>query len=252
MKELLFIILIFISCYGCQKDTSKQPYEVPTFEPNQSEFSNDELINATYSRYKIPENFYHENLGDTSLYYVNTISIDSLEKKKWIELSTNSAETAKAWSIKSTLINSEFAPVIANEKFYEFFRIYNPTTNDLIKFRAHKKSYFSRGRYDFLDKSDTIGVFNKPNFNGTDAKDLIDYLWYTHNYNNGSMKVLSSFFDDNSLRTLVYHYELLIVFGDRGLNDLITLLKSIYSLEKETGIIKVNVIEIKTIKGNLN
>jgi len=251
----LKFISIFLICLNilvsCQKDTQKS-YVVPKFDSNQYEFSNDELFNATYSIYKIPDNFYHENLGDTSLYYVNTVSIDSLEKKKWIELSTNSAETAKEWSIKSSPINSVLTPVIENEKYFESFRTYNPSDHQLIKFRTHKESYFTRGSYDFLNKTDTIGVFNKQNFRGANAKELIDYLWYTHNYDNNSMKVLSSFFEDSSLKTVVYHYELFIVFGDRGIYDQIKLLKSVYSLEKETGITTVNVIEIKTIIGNLN
>ena len=255
MTAHLKLIPISIICLNilvsCQKDTQKT-YEVPKFDSNQSEFSNDELFNATYSIYKIPDNFYHENFGDTSLYYVNTVSIDSLEKKKWIELSTNSAESAKEWSLKSSPINSVFAPVIENEKYFECFRTYNPSDNLLIKFRTHKKSYFTRGSHDFLNKTDTIGLFNKLNFSGANAKELIDYLWDTHNYDNGSMKVLSSFFEDSSLKTVVYHFELSIVFGDRGMYDQIKLLKSVYSLEKETGITTVNVIEIKTINGNLN
>ena len=252
--HLKFISISFIYLnllVSCQKDTHKT-YEIPSFDSNQSEFNNAELFNATYSIYKNPDNFYHENLGDTSLYYVNTVSIDSLEKGKWIELSTNSAETAKEWSLKSSPANSVFAPLIENEKYFEYFRTYNPSDNLLIKFRTHKKSYFTRGSYDFLDKNDTIGVFNKLNFSGANAKELIDYLWYTHNYDNSSMKVLSSFFEDNSIKTVVYHFGLSIVFGDRGTKDQIKLLKSVYSLEKETGITAVNVIEIKTIEGNLN
>lgn len=255
MTANLKFISISLICLNilvsCQKDTQKT-YEVPKFDSNQSEFSNDELFNAAYSIYKIPVNFYHENLGDTSLFYVNTVSIDSLEKKKWIELSTNSAETAGEWNLKSSPLNSVFDPVAENEKYLECFRTYNPSDNLLIKFRTHKSSYFTRGRYDFLKKTDTIGIFNKQNFSGASAKELIDYLWFTHNYDNFSMKVLSSFFEDGSLKTVVSHYELYIIFGDRGMYDQIKLLKSVYSLQKETGIITVNVIEIKTINGNLN
>jgi hypothetical protein len=95
-------------------------YEVPNLTSNQSEFTDRELLNATYSDYKFPTNFYNENLGDTSLYYVNTVSVDSLENGKWIELSTNLSEKARYWSIKSTYENSQFKQGVNNEKFFEF------------------------------------------------------------------------------------------------------------------------------------
>ncbi len=249
--ELFSVSLICLIILGSCQKVPQKTYDVPTFESNQSEFSDDELINATYSDYKIPDNFYHEKLGDTSLYYVNTISIDSVENNKWIELSTNSADTAREWSIESSPINSVFAPVNENEKYFEYLRISNPADNQIIKFRTHKRSYFVRSSDDFINNSDTIGTFTKLNFSGASAKELIDYLWYTHNYDNASMKILSSFFEDSSLETVVYHYGLFIVYGDIGVYDQIKLLKSVYSLDKETGIIVVNVTEIRTIKGNL-
>lgn len=249
----LFSVSLICLCMlgSCQKVPQKT-YDVPKFDSNQSEFSDNELINATYSIYKIPDNFYHEKLGDTSLYYVNTISIGNVENNKWIELSTNSADTARDWSVKSSLINSVFAPVIENEKYFEYMRISNPADNHIIKFRTHKRSYFIRSNDDFLNNPDTIGTLNKLNFSGANAKELIDYLWYTHNYDYASMKILSSFFEDTPLETVVYHYGLFIGHGDRGIYDQIKLLKSDYSLDKETGIIVVNVKEIRTIKGNIN
>ena len=245
----IFILSILVSCH---KDPADQQYKVPVFQSNQSEFSDDEMLDAAYSTYKIPEDFYYEDIGDTSLYYINTVSIDSLDKEKWIELSTNSLETALHWCEKSSPDGSAFTPGIDSEKFIEFVRTYDPTGNQLIKFRAHKESYFTRGNYDFFNQSDTIGVFNKQNFNGPDAKELIDYLWYTHGYNNGSSKILSSFFEENQVNTVVYHYELYIVYGDWGIHDQISLVKRIFVLERGTGIVKMSEIVIRTIEGKLN
>jgi hypothetical protein len=250
LKFISASLICLIMIGSCQKIPQKT-YEVPKFASNQSEYSDDEMINATYSTYKIPDNFYHEKLGDTSLYYVNTISVGNVENNKWIELSTNSADTAREWSVKSSSINSVFAPVVENEKYFEYLRISNPADNQIIKFRTHKRSYFIRSSDDFLNNPDTIGTFNKLNFSGADAKEFIDYLWYTHDYDNASMKILSSYFEDSPLEAVVYHYGLFIGYGDRGVYDQIKLLKSDYSLDKETGIIVVKVTEIRTIKGNL-
>lgn len=256
MKSLIkfYLLIILTAVAGCENNCQQIPqkaYEVPKFASNQSEFSDDELINATYSTYKIPDNFYHEKLEDTSLYYVNTISIGNVENNNWIELSTNSADTAREWSVKSSPVNSVFAPVIENEKYFEYLRISNPADNLIIKFRTHKRSYFVRSRDAFLSDHDTIGIFNKLDFSGEDAKELIDYLWFTHNYYNASMKILSSFFEESPLETIVYHYGLNIGYGDRGVYDQIKLLKSIYSLDQVTGTTVINVEEIRTIKGNL-
>ena len=245
----IFILSILVSCH---KDPADPQYQVPTFQSNQSEFTDNELLNATYSTFKIPEDFYYEILGDTSLYYINTVSIDSLDKEKWIELSTNFKETALHWCERSSPDSSEFIQGIESEKFFEFVRTYDPTGNLVIKFRVHKESYFTRGNYDFFNRSDTIGIFNKQNFNGSDAKELSDYLWYTYNYNNGSSKILSSFYEENQLNIAVLHNELYIASGDWGIHDQISLVKKNYIFERGTGIITVSEVVIRTIEGKSN
>ena len=245
----IFALSILVSC---QKDPDEQHYKVPTFESNQSEFTDEELLNATYSTYKFPEDFYFENLNDTSLYYINTVSIDSLNQKKWIELSTNSLEIALQWCERSSPDSSEFVPGIASEKFIEFVRIYDPSGNHIIKFRAHKESYFTRGNYDFFNPSDTIGAFNKQNFNGPDAKELIDYLWYAHGFNNDGSKILSSYFEENQLNIVVYHYEAYTVYGDFGIDDEISLLKKTNVFEKGTGVVTLTEVVVRTIEGRAN
>jgi hypothetical protein len=250
-KGALLSVFVLILLVSCQKDPDEQKYKVPTFESDQTEFTDNELLNAAYSSFKIPQDFYYENLPDTSLYYVNTVSIDSLEKEKWIELSTNSAEIALQWCERSSPESSVFMPGIANEKFIEFIRTYDPSANHIIKFRTHKESYFTRGNYDFLYRSDTIGIFKKQNFNGPDVKELIDYLWYTHEYN-GSLKVLSSYYEENQLNITVFHYELYIEYGDWDIDDHISLLKKTYILERETGIVRISEVVIRTIEGKSN
>lgn len=253
IKLLLLAGIGFCILSSCDKENNKmKTYEFPGFLPNQSEFTDNELFNATYTNYKDPEYFYSENLGDTSFYYINTVSIDSLNKDKWIELSTNDENQAFSWCMKSSPEGSAFKEGVQSEKFIEYFRTHNPNDNLLIKFRAHKKSYFYRNDYDSFRKSDSIGIFEKENFTPDDAKELIDYLYYIKNYQNGSSKLLSSFVINNQETVDVHHFELYIVFGDFDLYDEITLLEKKYEINKESGIIIISETNIRTINGEYN
>lgn len=213
--QLIFISSIIILWFlSCDKINDNDiVYETPNFTSTQTEFTDNELLHATYTDYKFPSNFYYENLGDTNLYYANTLSVDSTANGQSIQLSTNSFEKAKDWSIKSTYENSEFKNGMNSEKFFELIRITNPKDHSIIKFRTHKSSYLTRDRYDFFHKSDTIGIFRKLNFSVDETKELIDYLWFVENYNNVSKKILSSFTVDNQQIVEVHHYELYIVGG---------------------------------------
>ncbi|NQZ77682.1 MAG: hypothetical protein HRT61_16505 [Ekhidna sp.] len=247
----IWILIILGTCFltSCDKE-DENIYVVPEFEPNQSEFTNEELLNATYSSFKIPNGFYSENLGDTSLYYVNTVSIDS--SNQWIELSTANSNQALDWSERSTYEGSQFNPGTQSEKFYEFVRYDNPRDNIIIKFRTHNEAYFSREGFDFFNRTGPIGIFNKEGFNADHAKELIDYLWFTHEYNNGSAKVLSSYAESTITSIRVIHYELFIGYGDFGLNDEITLNKNAFEIQLTNGQITKSTQLIRTISGERN
>ena len=259
MKTIIRLILIsgitfcFLSC-DKKKDIEKV-YEIPIFTSTQTEYTDNELLNATYSEYKIPSDFYSENLRDTSIYYVNMVSIDSMENGNSFELSTNSSTKAKNWSIKSTYENSEFKNGVNSEKYFEFIRISTPNDNSIIKFRTHKTSYLTRDNYDFIYQSGetgAIGIFRKTNFSIYDSKELIDYLWFVRNYDNGSKKILSSFTVDKQQIFEVHHYELYTVYGDFNLYDEISLKRNIYSIDRSTGVITVTETIIRTINGEYN
>ena len=191
-------------------------------------------------------------MGDTSLYYVNTVSIDSLNGVQWNELSTNDENQAFTWCMKSSPEGSDFKKGVQSEKFIEYIRTYNPHDNLLIKFRTHKKSYFSRNDFESFRESGSIGTFEKENFTADDAKELIDYLYYIRNYQNGSSKLLSSFVTNNQETVDVHHFELYIVFGDFNLYDEITLVEKIYQIHKESGIILISETKLRTINGEYN
>jgi hypothetical protein len=244
-----FVILFLLSFSGCEI-LNEDKYVFPTFKKNQSVFTNDDLLNATYSDYKTPIDFYNEDLGDTIIYYTNTISIDSLDGK-WIELSTNLVDIARNWAIRTTYPDTVFSLGILSDKFFEFVLLYNQKDRSIKKIRTHKNSYFNRLYYDFFNKSDTIGVYKKQNFSGDDAKELVDYLWYTHNYRDYSSKILSSYFEIDQQIINVYHFELFVVYGDIGVSDQISLSKMIYKIDKNSGIITIEEIKEREINGEM-
>lgn len=250
------LFLFFVLVTGCDLDpdgpqpVSDDQRPRPEFGPRQSEFSDEGLLNATYSDYKHPADFYHEDLGDTSLYYTNTISIDSLDV--WLELSTDAAGQALRWSERSSHLHLPFVEGAESEKFYEFIQ-------SKIKFRAHQQSYLVRDNYDLLGNPDygppgdpvVFGSFQKTEFDADDAKGLIDYLWFVKNYNNGSAKVLSSYAEESDFTFDVIHYELYIVYGDWNVHDQISLLKKVYAVNRDTGVITLDKTVVRTINGVL-
>lgn len=236
------------SCFDYIRDQTFYP--PPKFELDQSDFSNEDLINAAYSSYKTPSGFYTENLGDTSLYYVNTISIDSAVTGSSIELSTTNSDIALNWSKVSTYENSQFILGLESEKYFEFIRIANPVDNLLIKFRTHREDYFSRSGFNFLDPTDSIGTFTKASFSTEDAKELIDYLWFTDNYKKGYSKILSSFAEKTNSTIKVFHFELFIMSGDFNIKDEVALQKSIYEIQLDNGQVIHKAQLVRTIIGN--
>lgn len=254
MKNIIKLILIssilFSILVSCDKKNDENiSYSTPQFLPNQSAFTDEELLSATYSDFKIPLKFYFENLGDTSIYYVNTVSTDSLNSM-WIQLSTNSSDEAKYWSSISSDDTTHFEQGKDNEKFFEFIQVRNQ--NHILKFRAHHASYLTRNNYNILANSNTIGEFTKHNFTEYETKELIDYLWFIKANNNSSSKILSSFAVNELNAIEIHHYELLIVYGDFSLFDEISLINKVYSVNKNTGIITVSEINIRTINGKHN
>jgi len=94
-----------------------------------------------------------------------------------------------------------------------------------------------------------LGVFNKRPTTRK-VKNLIEYLWFVHNYNSASNKVLTSFTTNQN--SFVQHvlYELKTVGGDFGTCDEITLVESIYTVQKESGEITLaSQKNIRTIDG---
>ncbi|MFH1110707.1 MAG: hypothetical protein V1790_16140 [Planctomycetota bacterium] len=140
---------------------------------------------------KAPPGSYQESLT-SSIYYVNTRSIESLRERKreWFELCTDDAAEARAWSDATSENFSEqraFVKFRENEKYFEFQK-------EGIAYRVHKCSYFDPSKVNRLDRErgPLIGTFNQRPIDATNSKELVEYLWFIWNYNFFGSCILST------------------------------------------------------------
>jgi len=237
----ILTIFIFTSC--------KENISNPDFPATE-----DEIYNLAYSNYKYPSNFYHDDSLGGSLYYENTISTTPLNNRSHssIQLCTNNIDTAKHWSELSSNYSSYYRDLVSQretEKYFEFKRVYSIHPSDVILSRVHKSSYLDRSMYDFFNPGNVIGVFKKNNFNQNDAKELIEYLWFTENYNNASSKVHRSIIETNNTYYNYYLFEIEITFGDYGMKDSISYIKHTFKININNGEITHEKELIKKIVG---
>ena len=156
-RSFLLLGAIFLGVLGCDSPvihTAKRPAcpsgDAPNIAEEQTEFSDKDLRCAVYTDYKFPDGFYQEDLslpdreGKASIYYENTVSIDS--SNKWTEFCTN--ELSRAWTLseRSADSNSYYRRVVdttITEKFFQFRRVSEQNPRDVLLSRVHKCSYFT-------------------------------------------------------------------------------------------------------------
>ncbi len=248
LKRLSYIVVVLsISLVSCKKENNEVngPCQSSNVDLKDISISNDSLLSVAYSNYRNPSDFYSENLSDTSLYYINTVSVDSLYRREWIELSTNSLLKAQQWLRASFPADT---PYFCQRETYRYFEF---CTQRKIKARVHKSQYLTRDNFDLLSNSDTLGVFRFSNFCGSDVKELIDYLWYVRTYNVAGSKILTSFFEETNSHFLVHHFHVKLSYGDWGLHDQIKLTHFEYQINKKSGVIYRRSTLLKTLNGTL-
>jgi len=245
MRNILFTFaLLTMVLPGC---TEKQPFE----------FSDDDILERVYSNYKFPEGFYTEETDSGSFYYENTISIKALNEREavWIELSTNSRDTARHWSEQSALNSAYYRALVREretEKFFEFRRMRETNPADVLLSRVHKRSYLDRSMYDSFKRGPVIGRYNVRPMRLPQVKELIEYLIFVKEYKNGSYKVLESECVEQEKFFVHTLTEMLISYGDWELRDQITLQGSRYTIDKNSGDITVSREVLRILEGRLN
>ncbi len=244
IKTLFTFALLTMFCLSCSQ---KQPFE----------FNDDDILEKVYSNYKFPDGFYTEETDSGSIYYENTVSIKALDEREavWIELSTNSVDTARQWSELSARYSAYYRTLVGEretEKFFEFRRVRETHPGDILLSRVHKRSYLDRSMYDSFKKGPVIGRYNTRPMRLPEVKELIEYLVFVSEYNNSSYKVLDSQCVEKETHFQHTLIEIRIVYGDWGLRDQITLRESRYTIDKESGDISVERKDIRTIEGRMN
>ncbi len=244
----------------------------PVLQFKQIKFTDKEILDVVYSDYKIPDGFFVDTLEkgekiSDSVYYERV-----LENNNWVFYCTNDINTARQ------LVNKDIADydktndssgriIIAtseNEKFFEFKTLEThktlPDRKYYLRYRVYKCNYLSdlqHGMYPKKDKSISdsyIGIFAKKPVTTENVKELVEFLWYSafSNYNKGGSKILSSFTEENGDSVRHTIFETKVVYGDWGLRDQITLIKSIYTVNKNSGEIRLTEEDVKTLQGRGN
>ncbi|MBU4275066.1 hypothetical protein KKE19_04635 [Patescibacteria group bacterium] len=274
-KYIILIILVTVAIAGCAQqlkkpsDSSNIKPQSPLIQPAQIEFTDKEITDAVYSDYKIPNDFFKDTLEkgekiSDSVYY-ERIS----ENNKWVFFCTNDFNSAKHLVDENIAeYNQRDFPdrilieTTENEKFFEFKTLENQTTSPdrkyYLRYRVYKCTYISDLQHGMYSKKDNsisdgyVGTFAQKPITTKNVKELVEFLWYSafRNYNTGGSKVLSSFTKEsnNSIKHTIFETE--TVGGDWGMCDQITLIKSVYTVSKNSEEINLTQENIKTVEGN--
>ena len=254
LKLFLSFLLLIVLGYSCSDEDMSLYAAFPFFEQTQEAFSDDEILDAAYSNYFYPADFYIEDLYGAGLQYENSQSIETeFDSQTKIELCANNIDDAKAWSLASISENHAdryLSNQSETEKYFQFEYRVAEVESDILLSRVHKCSYIDRSVYNKImdTNSSTIGTFNLSPYSLENIKELVEYLWFIDNVNK---KVLSSYVHEYEQEYVHHIYEINIKIGKIGEQDEIDLNKVVYKIKKDTGDIEFNLSQIKTVTGRL-
>ena len=236
-------IFFFVLLYSCTTAEDIQPpvYEIPVFNDSTDIFDQN-ILAAVYTDYKFPEEFYREDLNGGSIYYENTISTQTSDTK-WFEHSTNSYDQALAWSETSAVNSAYYRGLVSEretEKFFEFRRVWEDNRNDIVLSRVHKFSYLDRSMYDRFNPNDTLAILRKSPINSESVIELVEYLWFLEVYKITGFKVLFYRIEETSQSYNYVLFHIKTSYGDWGLCDKISVLRTVFSVDKQTGALVQN------------
>ncbi|WP_353127250.1 hypothetical protein [Parapedobacter pyrenivorans] len=145
------------------------------------------------------------------------------------------------------------AGLIATAKYFEYPAMM--ASGHIIRFRAHKSSYFEP-LLDKFNSDKTIGRYNGT-MDMPSVAEFIQYLWVNYNMSLGGYhagnRVLET---EGTADDTAYTYRirsLSITYGDWGLYDAIYVNDHYFSLSKETGILRhEKTVTIAEIRGHYN
>ena len=243
--QLSFLFIFVISFYSCDDDINRQEdcNLKTTFvdSTNIIPYSDDFLLYFSLHGQKYPQGFYKEEINNiASIYYVNSVST-KLDITKWIQLCTDDSAEAISWMELSS--ENELTEFKDTEKYFQATS--NSTTSSYkILFRVHKCSYLDRTDYNFLNKTDSIGIFNKRPINEQSVKEVVEYLWFLKNYKTANTNVLFTSFTSNNEDIIYNIFSTHYSEGDWGMCPSVQVYDEVYRINKVDGVIiyKANLI----------
>ncbi len=210
----------------------------------------DKLRSFAYSGIAAHPDFYSEDLNGGFRYYENTISIGT-ESDKWIELSTDTRDSAYTWSEISANNGAYYRTLESEretEKFFEFRRVYLERPTDIMLSRVHKTSYLDRSMFNRFSSSDTVGVYNIRPILGSEAQELIEYMWKTCRLVDFGRPLTRNFSESDSgfEEEIYFNYT---IGGDWGICDGVVLGRAVIRVDKNSGAVTRFVEELREIDG---
>jgi hypothetical protein len=211
----------------------QQHYDCPALSP---------LVEDVYAAPSLPVDFYRDEAKFA--YYENTISVTPPFTKQgstWIELCTDDAAQAAAWSEAENLNSSEKRALVSRsetERFFEFVRQYD------FRSRVHKCSYIDRSKYDHIvppSPATILGTLAGRPPSAKAAKEAVQYLAWIDNV---QLSVWTKILRTSSSATstaYVQEFDAATISGpsDFGFRDHITIRHIIYTVDIASAEIRI-------------
>ncbi len=118
--------------------------------------------------------------------------------------------------------------------------------------RVNKLSYIDRSMYNVLNPGDTICRFNYRPITTGSFETLVQYLWFIDNYQTGGSKVLYSCVSEAGSTIKYVMFTTTVGYGDWGMHDQISLNRSTYMVDEQSGIVIAHHSVVRTIMGRSN
>ncbi|MFH1972759.1 MAG: hypothetical protein ABIJ18_04760 [archaeon] len=231
MKRLL-IILLLLFIMGCAQKEMFTPEFCIT--ENSTDFTDDEIINLTYSDCKIPENFYYDISPEEDVDYRSVTNLSDWEfycGDKFNEERTK----VKGLIYQNNLADGRVRKLVNSEEKENFFEFKVTESEEaVILYRVFKCNYLGDLKYgSYSGAENIIGVYTGERTEEK-IKELVEFLWYSglfQNYKNDNVKAISSITGENS--QTIYEIKLK---QEENQCDKVYLIKSEYTIDEEGNI----------------
>ncbi len=228
-----------------------KPIKVPHFNEKQSVFTDDEILDAVYSSYKYPENFFKLEKHQESGIAYPTFPDGEFN-------CNNSIEEAEDFLFKYVIKGSDLQIIKSSEseKYFEFHVHSKKNKKAIDIYRIHRCDYLmdlitiNSWYWDRPTKKECVGKIGSPHPNKDVVKEIVESIWSLSFMQIGGSTVLSSFTVEN--QTDFTHYIFATGFTERdlGLCDRISLIKYKFSVDKKFGEIYLSIRKIRKIAGH--